>query len=151
MRGVEAALRAPLPHNLALNSSATWTFGEAPLTCDHQAERGPHTRIPPLNGSAELSWWHIDGLELSAAMRWATGQQRLSLADRSDPRIPGGGTPGFVVADLRMTYEFNRAVTARVAVENVFDSAYRYHGSSINGPGRGVVGLLDFDPLFRTE
>ncbi len=33
-------------------------------------------------------------------------------------------------------------------MEDVLDTPYRYHGSSVNGPGRGMVILLDVGPLW---
>jgi len=36
-------------------------------------------------------------------------------------------------------YRFKRELVFNVVVENVGDAAYRYHGSSVNGAGRGVI------------
>jgi len=83
------------------------------------------------------------GFWFGAGLRWATAQKRLSLGDRSDARIPLGGTPGFAVLDLRAGLRVNDRLRATVVVENVGDAAYRYHGSSVNGPGRGLVVGLD--------
>ena len=51
--------------------------------------------------------------------------------------------PGFVVVDLRASYRMARRLAAVLIVENVFDSPYRYHGSSVNGAGRGFVLSLE--------
>ena len=101
-------------------------------------ERVPLSRIPPLNGTVELVSVHAIG-EISAALRWAAEQDRLAIADYSDGRIPKYGTPGFAVLDLRASARIERDLSVSVVLENVFDSPYRYHGSSINGPGRGVI------------
>jgi iron complex outermembrane receptor protein/hemoglobin/transferrin/lactoferrin receptor protein len=60
------------------------------------------------------------------------------LADTSDPRIPRGGTPGFQVWDLRMGWRKDPYLLVAAVLENVTDEVYRYHGSSINGPARGI-------------
>jgi outer membrane receptor protein involved in Fe transport len=77
-------------------------------------------------------------------MRWALLQDRLADSDVSDERIPRGGTPGFAVVDLRAGYRWQRNVIASVVAENVLDAPYRYHGSSVNGPGRGVIVDVEF-------
>jgi iron complex outermembrane receptor protein/hemoglobin/transferrin/lactoferrin receptor protein len=33
-----------------------------------------------------------------------------------------------------------------VVVENLLDLPYRYHGSSVNGPGRGVLATAELSP-----
>jgi iron complex outermembrane receptor protein/hemoglobin/transferrin/lactoferrin receptor protein len=109
-------------------------------------ERVPLSRIPPLNGTAEILWRHPVGVWAGAGLRWACRQDRLSIGDRSDARIPTGGTPGFAVVDLRAGYRHGRNVMFSAALENVLDAAYRYHGSSVNGPGRGLVFQLEVNP-----
>ena len=80
---------------------------------------------------------------LGAALRWALAQDRLAPSDKSDARIPIGGTPGFAVLDLRAGYRFERNVLIALVLENVTDTIYRHHGSSINGPGRGLIMHLE--------
>jgi iron complex outermembrane receptor protein/hemoglobin/transferrin/lactoferrin receptor protein len=70
----------------------------------------------------------------------------LALADQADARIPVGGTPGFAVLDLRLGYRVNDELVLSGVLENLFDAAYRAHGSSVNGPGRGVMVLLKWGP-----
>jgi outer membrane receptor protein involved in Fe transport len=63
-------------------------------------------------------------------------QDRLALSDQSDQRIPLGGTPGFAVVDLRAGYRWQPHFLVAGVLENLADAPYRYHGSSVNGPGR---------------
>ena len=72
-------------------------------------------------------------------MRWSLKQDRLAITDIKDKRIPIGGTPGFVVFDLRAGYRFKRNFQVAGVFENLGDAVYRYHGSSVNGPGRGLI------------
>jgi iron complex outermembrane receptor protein/hemoglobin/transferrin/lactoferrin receptor protein len=46
------------------------------------------------------------------------------------------------VVDLRAGYRFGSRLALSVVFENVADAAYRVHGSSIQGPGRGVIVAL---------
>jgi len=99
----------------------------------------PLSRVPPLNGTAEARWESPVGTYLGAGLRWATTQARLAPSDLSDARIPVGGTPGFAVVDARMWWRYGDELRVSLVFENLLDTAYRYHGSSINGPGRGLV------------
>lgn len=78
------------------------------------------------------------GAYLGGALRWALAQDRLAPSDLSDARIPAGGTPGFAVFDLRAGYRWRPYLLMAAVLENVGDAGYRYHGSSVNGPGRGL-------------
>jgi iron complex outermembrane receptor protein/hemoglobin/transferrin/lactoferrin receptor protein len=105
----------------------------------------PLSRVPPLHGTVEATapwaWGYA-----SAALRWAAPQDRLAPADLSDPRIPPGGTPGYAVVDLRAGARLDGHARVGVVLENVLDAAYRYHGSSINGPGRSALVWLELTP-----
>lgn len=155
VRGIEASLRWELPRGFYASSTLSWTYGQGPNVFKEvspaepdQPSRVPISRIPPLNGTMELLWKHPVGLSAGAALRWATAQKRLALADVSDQRIPLGGTPGFAVLDLRLSHRFENKVLVSLVFENVFDAAYRYHGSAINGPGRGLIVMLDLGPMW---
>ncbi len=141
--GFELSARLRLPAQVTLKGSVSYAFGEGPSPdpTDGEDARVPLSRIPPLNGSAELRWAlpAPRGLRVGAALRWALAQDRLAIADRSDARIPVGGTPGFAVFDVRAAYRFEKNVLVSAVLENVGDAAYRYHGSSVNGPGRGLA------------
>lgn len=137
--GAEASLRLWLPAALTLRATVAYARGSGPNPQDPEAEEVPLSRIPPLHGSADLRWRSPHGLYAGAALRWATTQDRLAISDRSDARIPAGGTPGFGVVDLRGGFRYGRHAVVSLVVENVGDTAYRHHGSSIQGPGRGAV------------
>lgn len=147
LRGVEAALKARVGE-LALRASFAATRGDGPDPADPGGERVPLSRVPPVNGTAELRYDLRPELYLGAAMRWALRQDRLAITDRSDARIPLGGTPGFAVFDARAGVRLRRELLVALVVENLADAAYRTHGSSINGPGRGVLLQLEAGLLF---
>jgi iron complex outermembrane receptor protein/hemoglobin/transferrin/lactoferrin receptor protein len=156
IRGLEGSLGAQIPGGLEARAGLAWTWGEGPNPADPPAdpalphrERVPLSRVPPLQGMAELAWHHGSGFRAGGAVRFAALQDRLALADVADERIPAGGTPGFAVLDLRAGYRLRDLLNVSLAFENVFDAAYRYHGSSVNGPGRGVALVLDLGPLWR--
>jgi iron complex outermembrane receptor protein/hemoglobin/transferrin/lactoferrin receptor protein len=154
IRGVEAAARASLPAGLWLRASVTYTWSEGPrvgelsdsVTGVSLGDRVPLSRTPPLNGTVELAWTHRLGLGAGAAVQWAAAPSRLAVADYADGRIPKYGTPGFAVVHLRASYRLRQRLVLAVVLENLLDSPYRFHGSSVNGAGRGVIAQLEVAP-----
>ncbi|MFO0561194.1 MAG: TonB-dependent receptor [Polyangiales bacterium] len=136
--GGEAAIRARFGYGFEGAAQLSYAWGEGPNPLDATMLIAM-SRIPPLQGSAELRWTHAKGIYVGAAVRWAADQTRLSIADQHDPRIPRGGTPGYGVVDLRAGWRFNRFIRVHAVFENLADSAWRVHGSSINGAGRGLL------------
>jgi outer membrane receptor protein involved in Fe transport len=98
-------------------------------------------RIPPLNGRLGLRYQPYKQWFNSIEWQCASKQDRLAAGDKSDPRIPKGGTPGWNVLNLRSAYQFKQ-VELQAGLNNLFNDAYRTHGSGIDGVGRSVwVGL----------
>jgi iron complex outermembrane receptor protein/hemoglobin/transferrin/lactoferrin receptor protein len=146
VEGVELAARLALPSDFVAQASLSATRGETDNSQQRPTdptlpyeERVPLSRIPPVHGSGELRWDPDGGVYAGASVRWALLQDKLAPSDLSDARIPKGGTPGFLVVDLTAGYRFERELVFNIVLENLGDTAYRYHGSSVNGPGRGVI------------
>ena len=59
---------------------------------------------------------------------WATRQDRLAAGDKTDPRIPIGGTPGFVAFTLRGGVRLDHNLRIGVRLENLTDQTFRTHG-----------------------
>jgi outer membrane receptor protein involved in Fe transport len=103
--------------------------------------------VPPLHGSLSLAydsssrWKYLSTSELT--LWWADDQDRLSPADESDPRIDPDGTDGWTSVDLDFSGPIGeRKVGAswNFGVHNLFDEAYRIHGSGLDAPGLYFVG-----------
>ncbi len=142
--GAEGGATFFLPLGVTARSVVSYAWGDGPRNpSGNSAEKGPLSRIPPLQGNLEVRYRHLASATYAAwVMRWAHRQDRLSLTDASDARIPQGGTPGYVVVDLRAGLHVSQYILLSASFDNLFDAAYRVHGSSINGPGRGAsVGL----------
>ncbi|MGC6418971.1 MAG: TonB-dependent receptor [Bradymonadia bacterium] len=139
--GAETRLQTMLATRLKLRATLSYAYGEG----DHpngDSERTPLSRIPPLNGSGELTKRWTNGLYAGYSIRWATKQDRLSIADVADARIPMGGTPGYVVHDLRMGLRVRSRLQLNVVLQNLTDERYRTHGSGIYSAGRAISGTL---------
>ena len=145
IRGFDGVARVFLPAGFGARATIAYAWGDGPnVVPGGSPSREPLSRIPPLNGTAEVTWRSRRlGFFAGSGLRWATTQTRLALSDMSDVRIPKGGTPGFVVVDVRAGYRWGARSLVSLALENVGNTAYRYHGSSVNGPGRGLAVLVE--------
>ena len=123
---------------LKLRATVAWARGEGDNPGEGGADRIPLSRISPLNGTALVEWAAGD-LFVGGVLRWATTQDRLSPGDIGDARIPPGGTPGFAVVDIWGGVEVTDRLLLTAKLHNIGDSRYRIHGSSLYGPGRGMV------------
>ena len=89
-----------------------------------------------------MTWYWSNGAYFAYAMRWAKAQTRLSIGDVADARIPLGGTPGFVVHDLRFGLRLPNQLRLNFVLQNLSDERYRTHGSGVFASGRSFGGTL---------
>jgi len=131
IRGVEGELRVKPLRFLSIYSFLIYTYGHN-VSMDE-----PLRRIPPLNGLIGLDLKIIKQLNLITEWQFAGTQDRLSSGDMDDPRIPEGGTPAWNVFNLRLN--FNMAgFQVNTGLINLFNKAYRTHGSGVEEMGRSV-------------
>lgn len=140
MVGAEVDLRL-WPHEaMEIRAVASWTRGdvlaEGP---DGWSPTDPLRRVPPLHGLAQVRLGLPRDLWLMPELVWADRQDRLAPGDVSDPRIGPAGTPGYAIAHLRAGADFGDHGRLTVGLENLFDKAYKTHGSGVLASGRGVV------------
>jgi outer membrane receptor protein involved in Fe transport len=137
--GAEAALKVRAGSRFEGTATVSYAWGEATSPLEAGAPRLPLSRVPPLQGTVEGRFAVSRETYVGGAFRWATAQDRLAYQDTLDPRIPAGGTPGYALLDLRVGARVSRFLRINAVFENVFDTAWRVHGSSVNGPGRGLL------------
>ena len=132
----------------AVFGGLAWQRGEADTyaTSAREKTREPISRMLPFSAVAGLRWKERNGrFWFEALGRMADEQHRLSPSDERDTqRIPPGGTPGYGVVDLRAGCRLATDMNVTVALENLFDAAYRIHGSGQNEPGRNLVVAVDW-------
>ena len=130
IRGWEVQASVEPIKGLLFAASGTSLFGES-ITRSQ-----PLRRIPPFNG--RISAGYTRG-KFSVGLIYdnASPQRRLEAGDKSDNRIPAGGTPGFNLLNAYAGFE-KGFITSRLYFSNIFNTDYRTHGSGINGMGRAV-------------
>jgi len=137
--GAEFSLRHWLSDSVEWRTQLTWTHGEETLAGDSY----PADRIPPLNGSAGITWrpatrWTLDGW-----LNFADQQDRYSPRDEVDPRIRPDSTPGWATLNVRAAWEASEHVYTSLQYGNIGDHRYREFGSGLDAAGRGIVLTLE--------
>ena len=132
VRGVEADVEWRATAGLSLLGFLASTYGQQ-VTTDV-----PMRRIPPLNGLAGARYRWSNGVWLEGTLRLAGDQTRLAPGDIADHRIPPGGTPGWAVVNVVAGARVGGSLLLSGGIANVFNEAYRVHGSGIDGPGRNA-------------
>lgn len=133
VRGVEVDGMLTLAEGWTWSSGGTWTRGtEVTLGV-------PLTRIPPLNGYSRLTWQVRRSVWVEAAMIAGMDQRRLAPADKTDWRVGPNGTAGFGALHCRAGFSGGILAGFSVAVENVTNQRYRFHGSGFDRPGINLV------------
>jgi len=128
IHGIETAIDFQVTRSVKLGGNLTYTYGQN-ITKDE-----PVRRIPPLFGSFTAEY-NYKKLWIGAEWIAAGKQERLAAGDKSDNRIPQGGTPGWNIFNLSVDY--NQGIfDLGVSLQNLFNTDYRYHGSGVNGAGR---------------
>ncbi|MEM6475239.1 MAG: TonB-dependent receptor [Pseudomonadota bacterium] len=141
--GIELSVDAEIAEGFVLSGNATWLRGRLTLPTVAGPVEEPISRIQPLTGNLRLTWEPGNGLWALAELALADRADKLSSGDLLDvERIPPGGTPGYVLFGIRGGARIGRGVDLTFAFNNLFDDAYRTHGSGNNEAGRHVmVGL----------
>jgi TonB-dependent heme/hemoglobin receptor len=138
--GAEFSLRQQLTETVAWRTQLTWTRGDERLGGDEY----PADRIPPLNGSAGITWTPLPQWSLDAWANFAGEQDRYSPRDAVDPRIRPGSTPGWSTWNVRAGWQAGRQLYAALQAGNLGDRRYREFGSGLDAAGRGVVLTLEW-------
>ncbi|VAW24829.1 TonB-dependent receptor [hydrothermal vent metagenome] len=128
--GVETESGIQFNKHISITNNLTWLYGKD-LT-----KNTPMRRIPPLNGKLALRY-SKSSFFCETDFLFATKQDRLSSGDIDDHRIPDGGTPGWSILNTKLGYVW-RNFSVNSGIQNIFNKAYRAHGSGVDGYGRYV-------------
>jgi hemoglobin/transferrin/lactoferrin receptor protein len=143
VQGIEFGMNWRFANGWSLYGTVAWQDGEVDgfPTSSPTKVTEPLSRMLPFTGLAGLRydspsrrWWVETNVQITERA------DRLSAADNVDTqRIPGGGTPGYTLATLRAGWRATNSLTLTAGVENIFDEAYRVHGSGVNRPGLNFI------------
>jgi hemoglobin/transferrin/lactoferrin receptor protein len=144
--GLEAGASQRVGPSLELFGNATWMEGYQDTfpTSDPILARETITRLMPFTVMAGTRWTHPSrGHWVELLFRYAAKADRLNTADERDSsRIPPGGTPAYMVADLHTGFQVSDDLELLVGIDNLADEDYRIHGSGLNQPGRNLYVTL---------
>ena len=126
--GLELDADYQLTSQLSVYGNLTYTRGQ------DEAKDEPLRRIPPLNGRLGVQFQSRSKFYSGLEWWFAGKQDRLSGGDISDHRIADGGTPGWSVLNWRAGYQVGK-IQLNGGWQNIFNSAYRIHGSGVDGAG----------------
>ena len=131
--GFELAGEYRINTNWRLRANTFWTYGQN-LTVDE-----PMSRIPPFMSLISIRHEFSRKISLETFVRTAGKQGRLSARDIDDSRIDPKGTPAWWIFNFRGEYEIVDNLKLNFMVENIFNKAYKEHGSGVYSPGMNIV------------
>ncbi len=140
MFGMEGSAQVRLGHGFTMAGHVTYTWG---VQWIEDGMNLPLRLVPPLFGGVRLryvmpSMGQVRGYA-ETSVKGAAKQSRLSPEDVKDSRIPDGGTPGWAVWNVRVGVQLYRKIRLTLAVDNLTNTKYRYHGSGLWAPGTNVM------------
>jgi hemoglobin/transferrin/lactoferrin receptor protein len=130
IQGTEIEFKHQILRGVNIEGFMTYTFGQ------NKTLNEPMRRIPPLNGRFALNFMQKRTF-LTLETLAATAQTRLAAGDKADNRIPMGGTPSWVIANIFGGISLKH-LKIQGTFHNIFSQDYRLHGSGVNGMGRAM-------------
>ncbi len=102
-------------------------------------------RIPPANGIFFLELYTLENrVRIRPQARVALAKRKLSIEEIGDDRISPDGTDGFVNFQLISTVDINKSLQLRVFADNLSNTAYREHASTLDGMQRNITFSLNY-------
>lgn len=142
LTGLESRVQSMFTEGIRAGLITNYTFGRIR---NADGVRDYVDRIPPANGLAfvELNAFN-NRLRMRPQARFAFAKRKLAAEEIGDDRISPEGTDGFVNIQLISTVDINRALQLRVFADNLGNSAYREHASTLDGMQRNVTFSLSY-------
>lgn len=134
--GVEFRGDYTLSSNVKSGLTFTYTWGKLK---NEDGVNEPADRIPPANGLFFIDYTATQSLTIRPQARYAFAHRRISPDEISDIRVSENGTDGFVNIQLLVNLETGENISLKFIADNIMDSAYREHASSLDGLGRNYT------------
>ncbi len=139
--GVE--FRGDYSINEWLKSGLTFTYTLGDLT-NEDGSKEPADRVPPANGVFYVDYHPSSQISIRPQARYAFAHRRISPDEIGDIRISRDGTDGFVNLQILANFQAKNNLSLKVIADNLSDSAYREHASSLDGMGRNITFTLSY-------
>lgn len=140
VRGIEAEGKVTVADGVSMTGNLTWLEGRlSEPTPNGTNITEPISRIQPLTGFIALDWARNE-FWMRGELHLVDKADQLSSGDRLDTeRIPPGGTPGYSLLNIRGGVSITPELELSLGFMNMFDTAYRSHGSGSNEAGRHIL------------
>jgi hemoglobin/transferrin/lactoferrin receptor protein len=131
IEGLETDFSLKIAQNFLMEGNLTYLLGQ------NITNNEPLRRIPPLNGRLSMTYQYHSSGWLRLDYNFADAQFRLAKGDQEDNRINPNGTPGWHIFNISAGYRA-RWMQLQAGLQNIFNVAYRMHGSGVDGYGRSL-------------
>jgi len=133
LKGFELIYESPMNKSWGARARAAYTRGVNPETTKYIIENGevtgsevvkndPLPEIPPIEGTVEVFYRFSNGRFVpNLNLRMVAAQNNISESYMEDK------TPGFVLLNFNLMYQFNSYLKLTAGVSNIFDKAYYEH------------------------
>jgi hemoglobin/transferrin/lactoferrin receptor protein len=147
VKGVEASASFEITEAWSVRADATWSIGNLDALVGTETKERPMSKMNPATAHGAVRWQGVKkGPWIEGMVMAVRHQERLSPTDVTDTqRIPPGGTPGYTVVGVRGGIPIFDKAMLTMAVENIANRDYRYHGSGTNEPGTNFIATFDID------
>lgn len=139
--GIEFRGNYTLSNKVKSGLTFTYTWGD--LT-NEDGTKEPADRIPPANGVFFVNYAPLTSFSIRPQARYAFAHRRISPSEIGDIRISENGTDGFVNIQILMNYQLRENLNLKMIADNLTDSAYREHASSLDGMGRNFTFTINY-------
>ena len=129
--------------NKSVKSGLTFTYTWGDLT-NEKGIKEPADRIPPANGVFYINYEPVDRISFRPQARYAFTHRRISSDEVNDVRVSKDGTDGFINIQLLVNYVLKKDLTLKIVADNLADTSYREHASSLDGMGRNFTFTLSY-------
>ena len=142
LTGFESRVQGIVADGLRAGLIANYTFGRIR---NADGVRDYVDRIPPANGLTFIEMSALENrLRVRPQARFALAKRKLAAEEIGDDRISPDGTDGFINMQLISTFDINRALQFRMFADNLANTAYREHASTLDGMQRNITFSLNY-------
>lgn len=156
-QGLDASVRIDLPFALSVRAQLSLIDGETDRAVEGGTETVTARRLRPFRATGALRWQERARF-VELQVEKAGAQRGLHPDDEADIRICASaanagvlastlgqscdGTDGWTTLGLRAGTPITEQLQLRVALENILDARYRYHGSGFDAPSRNAAVMM---------